>query len=138
VTNAGRLAMQHIAVRGDMIAAHASRPRDEQLGRSGAAPGSLDAPLHAITSLAPGESATFGGELQLPLTAILPIRRGEAHLFVPLARFSAQALADGAPVTATGAFVVGQASGAAAGKLQPFRLDLGPRLYSQLGQHELG
>ena len=35
------------------------------------------------------------------------------------------------------AFLVGQSRSAQADKLQPFRLDLGPRLYSELGQRGL-
>ena len=67
----------------------------------------------------------------MPFAQIVPIRQGNAALLLPLARFRLEA--DGAaPVVRT--FVVGQPSGANAA-LQPFRLDLGPRVYPQLGQH---
>jgi hypothetical protein len=134
VTNTGAVPLSGIEIGGDMISAHASRPTEEQLGLDGA---DL-APLHGVAALAPGESVTLGGDLRLPLSAILPIRRGDAQLFVPLARFSGQALApDGTPVTMRRAFLIGQSRSAAADKLQPFRLDLGPRLYSELGQRTL-
>ena len=135
VTNTGASPLTGIEIGGDMISAHASRPAEEQLGTDGAAL----APLHGVARLGPGESVVLGGELRLPLSSILPIRRGDAHLFVPLARFLALALGpDGPPITLRRAFLVGQSRSKSADKLQPFRLDLGPRLYSELGQRALG
>lgn len=135
VANTGTVPLSGIAIGGDMISAHASRPVEEQLGHDG----TPLAPLHGIASLAPGESVTLGGDLRLPLSAILPIRRGDAALFVPLARFAVQASDPaGRAIGMRRAFLVGQSRSAAAGKLQPFRLDLGPRLYSDLGQRALG
>ena len=134
VTNIGPAPLSGIEIGGDMTSAHASRATEEQLGLDGAAL----APLHGVAGLAPGESVVLGGELRLPLSAILPIRRGDAQLFVPLTRFSAHAQQpDGQPVAVRRAFLVGQSRSAAAGKLQPFRLDLGPQLYSELGQRAL-
>ncbi|WP_295636159.1 hypothetical protein [Novosphingobium sp.] len=134
VTNTGAAALSGIEIGGDMTSAHASRPTEEQLGLDGA----TLAPLHGVAGLAPGESVTLGGELRLPLSAILPIRRGDAQLFVPLARFAVQAQEpDGKPIVMRRAFLVGQSRSAQADKLQPFRLDLGPRLYSELGQRGL-
>ena len=134
VTNIGPAPLSGIEIGGDMTSAHASRATEEQLGLDGAAL----APLHGVASLAPGESVVLGGELRLPLSAILPIRRGDAQLFVPLARFAAHAQqSDGQPLAVRQAFLVGQSRSAAADKLQPFRLDLGPRLYSELGQRGL-
>lgn len=135
VTNSGDVTLTNVDVGGDMISAHASRPVEEQLGQDGAPLASL----HAISGLAPGESITIAGELRLPLAAILPIRRGDAALFVPLARFAIMATdPEGRVVGMRRAFLVGQSRSATADKLQPFRLDLGPRLYSELGQRALG
>lgn len=134
VTNIGAAPLSGIEIGGDMISAHASRPTDEQLGLDGA----MLPQLHGVAGLAPGEAVVLGGDLRLPLSAILPIRRGDAQLFVPLARFGVQALgADGRTVSLRRAFLVGQSRSAAADKLQPFRLDLGPRLYSEVGQRAL-
>lgn len=131
ITNTGAAPLAGIEIGGDMISAHASRPSREQLDNDGVAL----PPLHGIAGLAPGEAVVLGGELRLPLNAILSIRRGDAHLFVPLARFSAQAYdAVGQQITLHRAFLVGQSGSKSADKLQPFRLDLGPRLYSELGQ----
>ena len=134
VTNTGPTPLSAIEIAGDMTSAHASRSHDEQLGLDGAAL----APLHGVGGLAPGEAVTLGGDLRLPLSAILPIRRGDAQLFVPLARFAVQARGpDGQAVAMHRTFLIGQSRSAAADKLQPFRLDLGPRLYSELGQRGL-
>jgi hypothetical protein len=133
VTNTGPSALHEIGIAGDMIAAHASVPNQEMLGGSGTAlPG-----LHKLGRLEPGESVVLSGEIRLPLAAITPIRRGDAQLFVPLARFAATASReDGQRVTERSAFLIGQEPEARA-KLQPFRLDLGPRLYSQVGQRPI-
>ncbi len=138
ITNNGPEALQDVIVAGDMIAAHASRPVEELLGAGGAALPEL----HRIAGLAPGESVTLGGDIRLPLVSITPIRSGNAALFVPLARLRARGTGvDGATIEGGGTFLVGQpgvaASGAKGARLQPFRLDLGPRNYSKLGQQLL-
>ena len=133
VTNRGREPLHDVRISGDMIAAHASRSASEQLGST---EGSLPE-LHRIATLAPGESVTLGGDIRLPLVSITPIRRGDAALFVPLARLRGNAQdASGATVAGGGTFLVGQEPGASK-RLQPFRLDLGPRNYSKLGQQLL-
>ena len=133
VTNRGVRPLHDVFIAGDMIAAHASRSTSEQLGPVGT---SLPE-LHRIATLAPGESVTLGGDIRLPLVSITPIRRGDAALFVPLARLRGHAKDDaGATVEGGGTFLVGQEPGASK-RLQPFRLDLGPRNYSRLGQQLL-
>ena len=133
VTNRGREPLHDIRIAGDMIAAHASRSATEQLG-----PADASLPeLHRIATLAPGESVTLGGDIRLPLVSITPIRRGDAALFVPLARLRGHAQdSAGATIMGGGTFLVGQEPGASK-RLQPFRLDLGPRNYSKLGQQLL-
>jgi hypothetical protein len=133
VTNRSRSAMADVRVQGDMVAAHASRPPSELLGST------LDElpALHTVPALESGESIALTGELRLPLSAIRTIRSGDAALFVPLARLRAAGLAAGGEVVrGSGTFVVGQP--AARARLHPFRLDLGPRLYSRVGQHLVG
>lgn len=133
VTNRGAQPLNDVRIAGDMIAAHASRPASEQLG-----PGEAALPeLHRIATLAPGESVTLAGDIRLPLVSITPIRRGDAALFVPLARLRAHGQdPTGATIEGGGTFLVGQEPGASK-RLQPFRLDLGPRNYSRLGQQLL-
>ena len=138
VTNNGPETLRDVIVAGDMIAAHASRPVEQLLGAGGAALPEL----HRIAGLAPGESVVLGGDIRLPLVSITPIRSGSAALFVPLARLRARGVATGgATIEGGGTFLVGQpgaaAAGAKSGRLQPFRLDLGPRNYSRLGQQLL-
>ena len=138
ITNNGPEPLHDVVVAGDMIAAHASRPAEELLGARAA---SLPE-LHRIATLAPGESVTLGGDIRLPLVSITPIRSGNAALFVPLARLRARGAGPGgATIENGGTFLVGQPAaatkGARNGRLQPFRLDLGPRNYSKLGQQLL-
>ena len=134
VCNRGSETIGPVTVGGDMIGAHATLPDRAQLEMSGSA----IVPLHRLASLAPGESITLSGEFKLPLAAITPIRSGNAALFVPLARFRVEAARPGAPPLAVNsAFVIGEDQERPGAALRPFRLDLGPRLYSRLGQREL-
>ena len=134
VRNTGPDAINSIIIGGDMIGAHASLPSRSQLELSG----NSIAPLHTIAALAPGESILLKGEFKLALTAITPIRNGNAALFIPLARFRVEALSKSSvPFVVSRTFVVGEDQDRPGAALKPFRLDLGPRLYSQIGQREL-
>jgi hypothetical protein len=125
VANRGPTAVTGLRIAADMISAHASLSREEQL--SGPRPD--PSTVQRIERLEPGESRVIAGEFRLPLVQVLPIRQGNAALLLPLARFRVEG--DGAePVVRT--YVVGQ-PGQGSG-LQPFRLDLGPRIYPQLAQ----
>ena len=118
-----------IRVSGDMVAAHATLPVEQQLGLSG----QVLEKRHDTPTLAPGESVTLSGEIRLPLAAITPIKAGNAALFIPLARFRAEAPGQ----SVAHIFVVGEAPEIANAALRPFRLDLGPRVYSRIGQREV-
>ena len=134
VSNKGPDTVRSIIVGGDMIGAHASLPSRSQLELSG----NSIAPLHTIAALEPGGSIVLKGEFKLPLSAITPIRNGNAALFIPLARFRVEAIDKSAlPFAVSRTFVVGEDQDRPGSALKPFRLDLGPRLYSQIGQREL-
>jgi hypothetical protein len=124
LTNNGASTLQGLHIEADMISAHASMSREQQL----AGPGEGAPTVHMIEGLEPGESRIVEGEFRLPFPQIVPIRQGNAALLLPLARFRAQAQAT-QPVVRT--FAVGQRG---ATGLQPFRLDQGPRVYPQLMQ----
>lgn len=127
VANQGAQAVRGLAIRADMIAAHASLDREAQL----AGPPHELAPLHLIERLEPGETRLIEGEFRLPFPSIVPIRQGSAALLLPLARFRLEA--DGAaPLTRI--FAVGQPGAQPDAALVPFRLDQGPRVYPQLAQ----
>lgn len=120
-----------VELRADMTAAHASRPAEEQLGVA-------DAPvLHRLAGLAAGETVVLEGEIRLPLATITPIRHGGAALFVPLVRVAVEAASGSAALRLRRAFVVGLDESGASGRLQPFRLDKGPRSYGEVGNREL-
>lgn len=119
-----------LRIAGDIVSAHASLSAEEQLAPGGAAL----AAIHEVPSLAPGESVSLSGELRLPLASILPIHSGGNRVFVPLARFRADAQGGGAT---TRIFVIGQASDRPGGALRPFPLDRGPGIDRALGQREL-
>lgn len=124
VSNRGMAPLTGLTIGADMISAHASMTREEQLSGPGEAPA-----VQRIERLEPGESRAVAGEFRLPLARIVPIRQGNAALLVPLARFRIEA-EGAAPLVRT--FAVGEPGPQAA--LRPFRLDLGPRVYPRLVQ----
>lgn len=127
LANRGTTPLTGLAVGADMIAAHASMSREEQLAGPRADAG---AATQRIDRLEPGETRVIEGEFRLPFPQIVPIRQGNAALLLPLARFRVEA--DGAqPLVRT--FVIGQPGQGSS--LQPFRLDQGPRVYPRLAQH---
>jgi hypothetical protein len=126
IANRGAAALTGLTIGADMISAHASLSREEQLS----GPRAEGVPVQRIERLDPGESRVIAGEFRLPLTQVMPIRQGNAALLLPLARFRVEG-GGAAPVVRT--FVVGQPGQGNA--LQPFRLDLGPRVYPRLAQH---
>ncbi|MDP3905747.1 hypothetical protein, partial [Novosphingobium sp.] len=131
ITNNAAVPLSALAVEGDMISAHASLPPDQQIA---SAAQRLEL-RHAHVALAPGESLEFSGDIRLPLAAITPIRAGEAAYFVPLARFRVEASATGEiPLVTAQTFVIGELPEQPGAALRPFRLDLGPRTYSRIGQ----
>jgi len=129
VANRGDRPLIGLTIGADMISAHASLTREEQLSGPQDQQGSAALPAQRIERLEPGESRVVEGEFRLPLARIVPIRQGNMALLLPLARFRVEA--EGArPLVRT--FAVGQPGNGAA--LQPFRLDQGPRIYPQLVQ----
>ncbi len=127
-------ALVGLAIEGDMVSAHTSVPPEQQIAHAGQA---LEL-RHALAALAAGETAEFSGEIRLPLSAIAPIRAGEQAYFVPLARFRIEAgTQDGEVFVIARTFVVGDVPSGPQTTLRPFRLDLGPRTYSNVSQREV-
>ena len=134
LTNNSPDTLSALAVEGDMIAAHASLPPEQQIASDGQR---LEL-RHALVTLAPGESAQFSGDFRLPLSALNPIRAGDAAYFVPLARLRVEASTTGGqPLVQVRTYVVGETGDAPGAGLRPFRLDLGPRTYSRIGQRPI-
>lgn len=131
LTNHGAEPLSALAVEGDMVSAHASLPPEAQIANDN----HRMEQRHNLVTLAPGESAEFSGVFMLPLTAVTPIRAGDAAYFVPLARLRVEASTpSGASLVQAQTWVVGELPEDAASALKPFRLDLGPRTYSRVGQ----
>lgn len=131
LTNHGVEPLATLAVEGDMISAHASLPPDQQIASD-----ELRLELrHDAVALEPGESIEFTGDFRLPLTAVTPIRAGEATYFVPLARLRVEgSTTSGSSLLMVQTFVVGEMPDDPAAALRPFRLDLGPRTFTRVGQ----
>lgn len=130
IANVSLGTVEGLDIHADMISAHASLGREEHLSGPAGEPEAR----HRIDRLEPGEHRIVEGEFRLPLSSVVPIRQGRAALFLPLARFSANM--DGRKdIRRT--FVIGQPGTHAGGRLQPFRLDIGPRNYPSIEQRLL-
>jgi len=123
VANRGSAALTGLSIGADMIAAHASMTREQHL--AGPSSGAV---TQRIDRLEPGESRVIEGEFRVPFSQIIPIRKGNAALLLPLARFRVEVEGTRAMIRT---FAVGQPGN---GALQPFRLDQGPRIYPNLAQ----
>ncbi|AZI36824.1 hypothetical protein [Caenibius tardaugens] len=131
LTNTSQQMLRDLAIHGDLISAHASISPEEQF----AGPLGTQPPQHRIQALLPGQSTFLNGQLRLPISAIRPLRRDSAVLFVPLARLRIEAVGLDSALVET--CVVGQKPAGPGAGLRPFRLDTGPRVYAEIGQHTL-
>lgn len=131
LTLSSRANLTDIEILGSMTSAHASRPTDDLLAIGDGLK------LHHVQAIGTNETIELSGDVRLPLAEITPIRHGASALFVPLVRLEVTGFADGDPFRFRAAFVVGIEEEHAGGRLQPFRLDLGPRVYPQVGRREL-
>jgi hypothetical protein len=136
LTNGGEAELGPLSIAADMIAAMAAEPNEALTAEAAA----LLPERHTIATLAPGDTAELRGELRLPLKAITPIRVGQAALMVPLvllkveARIKAVGRRRAATVTRLAQFLVGEPDEGPAGKLHPYRLDLGPCSWAAAAQ----
>lgn len=130
VANAGTTTLGPMHIRADLASAHASIPTRDQLAP---APDRLEV-KHALPELAAGETVMLAGEIRVPLTQIQPLVKGNAHFFVPLARFCFIA-PDGTAVRRV--FTVGPIDTNGGSGLASVRLDAGPRNLRFLGVREI-
>ncbi|MCJ2178965.1 hypothetical protein [Novosphingobium album (ex Hu et al. 2023)] len=117
----------------DMISAHASMPRDQQL----APPPETLGVVQAFPRMTPGQVLEIKGELQVPLAAVRPLQRNGASFMVPLVRLALVGEDDPTlPHLELGfVFTVGLAGEGPA--LAPLRLDAGPRQITGLAGREI-
>ncbi|MEZ5687975.1 MAG: hypothetical protein R3E21_04190 [Caenibius sp.] len=127
LSNMSGSAIRGITVGSDLVTAHANVPTQHQI----AAHGQHLAPQHTVDLLLPDQNAQMSGELRLPIPAIHPMRRGDAVMFVPLLRLRIDG--EGMEEMVLQTLVVGQKPAGPGAGLRPFRLDLGPRIYGDIG-----
>ena len=113
----------------DLVSAHANAAMEEQVAIETTA---LEK-RHEIARIAPRQFVTLDGQVQLPLAQAHVIRQGRFPLLVPLMRVRVDGPDESALLKT---FVVGLGS-PGGGRLQPIRLDEGPRTYGQVSQREL-
>ncbi len=123
--------IRDITVGSDLVTAHASLPMNQQM----AAAEQVLQPQHSLPLLLPGQNTQLSGELRLPIPAIHPLRRANAVMFVPLLRLRIDAQDLDRIVLQT--VVIGQKPAGPGAGLRPFRLDLGPRVYGEIGHRLL-
>lgn len=130
VLNRGTEALTNVVIEADLGSASGDRPVEEQVAMAATA---LE-PRHTMPRLAPGQSARFEGKLQLQLSQAGILRQGNTPLMVPLLRLrtTADRLEPQAQTLA-----IGQQGAGGSSRLQPFRLDDGPRGYEPLAQRLL-
>ena len=130
VLNRGAEALTNVVIEADLGSASGDRPVEEQV----AIPTTALEPRHTMPRLAPGQSARFEGRLQLQLSQVGILRQGNTPLMVPLLRL--RTTADGIDPQAQ-TLAIGQQGTGGSSRLQPFRLDEGPRGYEPLAQRVL-
>lgn len=126
VTNRSSAALDGLEVAIDMISAHKDLGEEERTSGPG-----VGAEMQSLGQLPPGGVRVIEGVVRLPFAAIVPIWHGELALLMPLVRLRISA-AGAMPVTRV--VLVGQPSPRDPATLQPFRLDLGPRVYPDLAR----
>ena len=122
-------AITDVAIGVDLVSAHAGAPMEEQVATLAT---TLE-PRHSLPRIAPRQNVSVEGQVQLPLTGAQVIFQGRHPLLVPLMRVRIDGAGEGALVKT---FVVGQGE-PNGGRVQPFRLDEGPRSYAPIAHREL-
>ena len=122
-------AMHELAVAADLVSAHGQAPMEQQV----ALPGTLLPVQHTLARLSPGQSQQLKGQVRLPIGDAQVIHQGRLPLLVPLLRVRIDGAGED-PLART--FVIGQGV-PDGGRLQPFRLDEGPRSYQPIAQRAL-
>ena len=131
VSNAGDAPARRVQMEARMFAMGADH--DAALARFFEAP--LARPTAIASNIAPGMSADLRAQVTLPREAMNPIRHGDRVLFVPLVAFNLMyEWGDGEQDQLTMSYVIGRENRPPAAKMAPFRLDLGPRVYREVGQ----
>jgi hypothetical protein len=87
--------------------------------------------------LPPGGSIKLNGEVAMPNAELREIELGGRRIFVPMVAINvAYDWADGGAGRTSRSWLVGREAEVPTGKMGPFRLDLGPRIYRSVGRRE--
>lgn len=131
ITNGTSAALEQVEICGDLIAARNGSPVTEQVAQ---AESMLDR-RHLIERIDPGETQFHMGELVFQLAGAEPIMQGRTPLLVPLMRWIVRR--ESGP-TLVETHVIGLKPEAPATRLQPFRLDIPPQSFDQIGNRPVG
>ncbi|MCP5395920.1 MAG: hypothetical protein H6918_04165 [Sphingomonadaceae bacterium] len=126
VTNPGGTALEGLQLEGELAAAHGSAPIDAQR----ADPARALTLRNELPRLDPGETQVLKGEIVLPLSEIRPIMQGNVPLLVPLLLW--RCTGNGFLPSAR-TYLLGEVPETIGSRLRPYRLDLPPQGYPNLG-----
>jgi MYXO-CTERM domain-containing protein len=117
-------------------------PRLFNAGAEGEMLAFFQGPIHALSGsphvvLPPGGSIRLNGEVAMPNAELREIELGGRRIFVPMVAINVAYdwAQDGAGRTSR-SWLVGREAEVPTGKMGPFRLDLGPRIYRSVGRRE--
>jgi hypothetical protein len=115
-------------VRIEVALINAGPAQDREIGRFFEQPAGVGEPLEVIP---PMRSIQLNSRVSMPLAQVRAIEAGGRRLFVPLLAFNALFRWSGGEGQTSQSYLVGREGEGA--KMAPFRLDLGPRIFRNLG-----
>ncbi|WP_106638936.1 hypothetical protein [Allosphingosinicella vermicomposti] len=132
VHNDGKLPAKNVRLEARIF--NASGKVDADIGRFFAAP--LQRRVVSLPSeLPPGERLAIQGEVPIPVADIKPVAIDGRSLFIPIVAVTAIYEWDEGSGQTSKSYMVG-VEAQQTGKMGPFRLDQGPRVYRSVGQRE--
>lgn len=132
IHNDGRLAAKNVRLEARIF--NANGQVDADIGQFFSAP--LQRRVVSLpTPLPPGERLAIQGEVPIPVADIKPIAVDGRALFIPIVAVTAIYEWEGGSGQTSKSYMVG-VEAQQTGKMGPFRLDQGPRVYRSVGQRE--
>jgi hypothetical protein len=125
-TNNGTAPARDVRIEVAMI--NAGPTQDQEIGRFFEQPAGIGEPIEAIP---PMRSMEFSSSVSMPLDQVRAFEVAGRRLFVPLLAFNALFRWSGGDGQTSLSYLVGREGEGE--KMAPFRLDLGPRIFRNLG-----